>query len=261
MDRLGAATLAGLARAVRRPAYDRTKLTVGMAHLGVGAFHRCHQAEFTDDALGAEFGPWGEIGISIRPPLLSPMLVAQDGLYTRTLRDEGTTVLRAIGCLRETVDAQNDGEIAVAALAAPRISIVSMTVTEKGYCHKPATGLLDFDHPDIAHDLAGAGSPRSAPGVLVAALARRRESGAGGLTLMSCDNIPGNGKILRVWFRRWLNGVHPRWPTGSPRRSASPPRWSTASCRPPPRPISPSSPTPPASRIAPPWSANSSANG
>jgi fructuronate reductase len=196
MGRLGAASLAGLARTVRRPGYDRMRLVVGMAHLGVGAFHRCHQSEYTDDSLEAEFGPWGEIGINIRAPLLAPTLGAQDGLYTRTLRDEGVAESRVIGCLRETLDALDDTAPAIAALAAPRISIVTMTVTEKGYCHFPATGRLDFDHPDIAVDLQGKGSPRSVPGVLVAALDRRRQSGAGGLTLMSCDNIPGNGGIL-----------------------------------------------------------------
>jgi len=196
MGRLGAASLAGLARTIRRPSYDRTRLAVGMAHLGVGAFHRCHQSEYTDDALEAEFGPWGEVGISIRAPQLEPTLGAQGGLYTRTLRDEGRSELRVIGCMREVIDAQDDSNLAVTALAAPRISIVTMTVTEKGYCHFPATGALDLNHPDIVHDLADNGSPRSVPGVLVAALDRRRQSGAGGLTLMSCDNIPGNGKIL-----------------------------------------------------------------
>ena len=86
MARLAAATLAHLPPAIRRPRYDRAALAVGMAHLGVGAFHRCHQAEFTDDALEAEFGRWGIVGINLRPPRLGPMLGDQDGLYTRTLR-------------------------------------------------------------------------------------------------------------------------------------------------------------------------------
>src|SRR5712671_21748 len=100
MARLAAATLAHLPPAIRRPRYDRAALAVGMAHLGVGAFHRCHQAEFTDDALEAEPGPWGVIGINLRPPLLGPMLGAQDGLYSRALRRDGEVDLRIIGCLR-----------------------------------------------------------------------------------------------------------------------------------------------------------------
>src|SRR5882724_3474055 len=121
MARLGAATLALVPRAIRRPRYDRARLAIGMAHIGVGAFHRCHQAEFTDDALEAEFGPWGVVGINLRPPLLGPMLGAQDGLYSRALRQDGDVDLRIIGCLRAVVDAVSDGEGALAALASPDI--------------------------------------------------------------------------------------------------------------------------------------------
>lgn len=197
MARLGSGTLGGVPPTVRRPAYDRAALKVGMAHLGVGAFHRCHQSEFADDALEAEFGPWGEVGISIRAPRVEPTLGRQDGLYTRALRNEDEVELRVIGAMREVVDAQDDVERAITALADPRIAIVTMTVTEKGYCHRPATGQLDPDHPDILNDLAPGTVPRTVPGVLVEALRRRQKSGAGGVTLMSCDNIPANGRILR----------------------------------------------------------------
>src|SRR5882672_7488911 len=139
MARLAAATLAHLPPAIRRPRYDREALGIGMAHLGVGAFHRCHQAEFTDDALEAEFGRWGIVGINLRPPRLGPMLGDQDGLYTRTLRRDG------------------EAERALATLAAPDIALATLTVTEKAYCHHPATGRLDESHPDIVHDLAGRG--------------------------------------------------------------------------------------------------------
>ncbi len=210
MPRLGAATLASVAPAVRRPGYEREHLRVGIAHLGVGAFHRCHQAEFTDDALAVAAGPWGVIGINLREPFLGPVLGAQDGLYTRTLRDEDAADVRVIGCLRETVDAQDDAEAAIGALAAPRIAIVSLTVTEKGYCHRPATGEIDPANADIVHDLAHEASPpRSVPGVLVEALRRRRDSGAGPLTLMSCDNIPANGRILRNVVTAFARERHP----------------------------------------------------
>jgi fructuronate reductase len=197
MARLGAGTLKDVPPTIRRPGYDRDKLAVSMAHLGVGAFHRCHQAEFTDDALEAEFGPWGEVGINIREPALAPTLGAQDGLYTRTLRDGDQAETRVIGCLREVVDAQTNPGLAVAALAAPRIQLATMTITEKGYCHFPATGAIDPAHPDIVHDLARDAKPRSVPGVLVEALRQRRDVKAGPITLMSCDNIPSNDRILR----------------------------------------------------------------
>jgi fructuronate reductase len=198
--RLNATTLPMLPSAVRRPAYDRDGLAIGMAHIGVGAFHRCHQAEFTDDALETRFGDWGVIGINLRPPRLADSLAAQDHLYTRTLRDRGNAQRRVIGCLRETIDVENEetSEAAVAALASPRIAVVTMTLTEKGYCHVPATGALDDAHPDVRHDLAGPAMPRTALGLLTAALDRRRRAGHGGVTLVSCDNIPSNGAILRA---------------------------------------------------------------
>jgi fructuronate reductase len=198
MRRLSAATLASINRNVRVPAYDRARLGVGMAHLGLGAFHRCHQGEYTDDMLEARGGDWGVVGINLRAPRLAETLGAQDGLYARRLRDDsGIDECRIIGCIRAIVDAQEDSALALAALADPRIKVVTLTITEKGYCHIPATGALDDRHPDIVHDLAHRGAPRSAPGIIMAALERRRLAGAGGISLLSCDNIPANGKILR----------------------------------------------------------------
>jgi fructuronate reductase len=198
MRRLSAATLEDLRRDVRRPRYDRCEVGVGMAHIGVGAFHRCHQAEFTDDMLEARGGDWAVVGINLRPPSLSASLGSQNGLYARRLRDDsGVDECRVIGCLREIIDAQDNPAPAIAALAESRIRAVTLTITEKGYCHIPATGALDAAHPDIVHDVAHPEAPRSAPGVLVAALERRRLAGAPGLTLLSCDNIPSNGAILR----------------------------------------------------------------
>jgi fructuronate reductase len=172
MRRLAATTLGDLNSGVRLPAYDWRQIGIGMAHIGIGAFHRCHQAEFTDDMLEARGGDWGVVGVNLRPPLLGSSLGAQDGLYTRRLRDDsGVDNRRIIGCLRELVDAQNDSAPAVAALADPRIRAVTLTITEKGYCHIPATGALDPAHPDILHDLEHPEAPHSAPGVIVAALA------------------------------------------------------------------------------------------
>src|SRR6478609_2754069 len=117
MDRLSQSNLSRLPASIRRPAYDRAALGIGMAHLGVGAFHRCHQAEFTDDALEADFGRWGIVGINLRPPRLAAMLGEQDGLYTRTLRRDGEAELRVIGCLRDVVDGEQAPERALATLA------------------------------------------------------------------------------------------------------------------------------------------------
>jgi fructuronate reductase len=197
MRRLGSATLSEANSGVRRPAYDWRGVGIGMAHLGVGAFHRCHQAEYTDDMLEARGGDWGIVGVNLRPPLLVGALGVQDGLYARRLRDDsGVDECRIIGCIRQTIDAQDDSALAIAALANPRIKVVTLTITEKGYCHIPATGALDDKHSDIVHDLRRPDAPHSAPAILVAALERRRLAGAAGLTLLSCDNIPSNGAIL-----------------------------------------------------------------
>lgn len=196
MARLNGQTLASLSATVRRPAYDRDQLAVGMAHLGVGAFHRCHQAEFTDDMLEQRFGDWGVVGINLRPPSLGETLGAQDGLYSRTLRHGSESQTRVIGCIRRVIDGSGDVATALEALAAANVSVVTATITEKGYCHVPASGQLDEHHPDVVHDLASPSQPRSAVGLLVEALDRRRRSHGTGLTLISCDNIPSNGRIL-----------------------------------------------------------------
>lgn len=193
---LDPATLGAIPAAVRRPAYDRDALAVGMAHVGVGAFHRCHQGEFTDDLLGERFDRWGVVGINIREPRLADTLKPQDGLYTRLLREDDRVDARVIGCMVSTVDAQDDAGAALDVLASPDIEVVTLTVTEKGYCHKPASGLLDEASPDIAHDLANPAQPRSLPGILATALERRMQSHGRPVTLVSCDNIPSNGAIL-----------------------------------------------------------------
>ncbi len=195
-DELRPGLLRRLPGCVRHPAYDRHALTAGMAHLGVGAFHRCHQAEFTDDALEQRLDRWGVIGINIRPPRLGDTLAPQGGLYTRLLRDGDKVDARVIGALLAVVDSQDSAEPALATLASAEIDVVTMTVTEKGYCHQPATGQIDPGHPDIVHDLAHPDRPRSVPGLVLAAIERRMQSHGQPISFVSCDNIPSNGAIL-----------------------------------------------------------------
>jgi fructuronate reductase len=199
--RLGPALLGRLPPALRRPAYDRAKLKPGMAHIGVGAFHRSHQAEYTEDLLEARFGPWGSIGINVHPPALAETLGRQDGLYTRLIREGDRMEARVVGSICAVVDSVQDSAPALAVLARPYIHAVTMTVTEKGYCHRPSTGALDLGHPDIAHDLAHPQNPRSLPGLLVRALELRMASHGRPLTLLSCDNIPANGILLGTVVR------------------------------------------------------------
>ncbi len=199
MDRLAPSHLAKLSGTIRGPRYDRSALRVGWAHVGVGAFHRCHQAEFCDDMLEAKFGDWGIVGVNVAPPRLDALLTPQDGLYSRTLSQGDRRETRIVGAIKRVIDAADtaSAETAVSALASPDIKVVTMTVTEKGYCVIPATGALDVENPALRADLEGAAPPRTLLGLLARALERRMQDGVRGPTLVSCDNIPSNGERLR----------------------------------------------------------------
>jgi len=175
--------------------YDRATVTPGIVHLGIGAFHRAHMAVYVDDILAQE-PSWGIIGASLRRPDTKDALAPQDCLYTVAIRDAAGTKARVIGSILDVLDANSQRPELIVAMADPRIRIVSLTVTEKGYCHDPATGNLDARHPDIIADLANPAAPVSAPGLIVRALELRREAGNAPFTVMSCDNLPSNGKTV-----------------------------------------------------------------
>lgn len=201
MTRLTVENLAGLKAGVRRPAYDRSRLTPGIVHLGLGAFARGHLCEYTEDALELDFGAWGVTGASLQRPDQRDRLAPQDGLYTLLKRAPAGPELRIIGCIGEVLVAPESPAALIVRIAAPETRIVSLTVTEKGYCHDPATGKLKADHPDIIHDLANPLAPRSAVGIIVAGLKARRAAGLGPFTALSCDNLPHNGGVLRGLVR------------------------------------------------------------
>jgi len=201
VTRLSPATLSGLPAGIRRPAYDRSRLTPGIVHLGLGAFARGHLAEYTEDALEIRFGAWGIVGASLQRPDQRDRLKPQEGLYTLLKRAPAGPELRIIGSVLDVLVAPESPAALVARLAAPETRIVSLTVTEKGYCHDPATGRLKADHPDIVHDLANPATPRSAVGMLVAGLKARRDAGLGPFTALCCDNLPSNGHVLRRLVR------------------------------------------------------------
>ncbi|MEN4922502.1 mannitol dehydrogenase family protein [Achromobacter spanius] len=201
--RLHAAGLPALPAEVGRPGYDRSALRPGIVHLGLGAFARAHLAAVNDAALraGADTG-WGICGVSLRQPDTRDALAPQDGLYALSLRSADEhgrprQQLGVVGCLLEILVAPEDPQAVLARIASPDTRIVSVTVTEKGYCHDPASGRLNLAHPDIVHDLAQPQAPRSAIGFLVRGLQRRRSAGLGPVTLMSLDNLPANGRLLR----------------------------------------------------------------
>jgi fructuronate reductase len=196
MPRLSSRTLADLPEGVTKPAYDREKVTAGIVHLGIGAFHRAHMAVYVDDLL-KENSDWAIIGASLRRPDTKEALEPQDGLYTVAIRDAAGTRPRIIGSILEVLDANSEREELLALMASPGIRIVSLTVTEKGYCHDPATGELDPKHPVVVHDLTNPAAPRSAAGMIVEALERRKAAGVAPFTVMSCDNLPSNGETTR----------------------------------------------------------------
>jgi fructuronate reductase len=166
-----------------------------MVHLGVGAFHRSHAAVYVDSILPIDPG-WGIIGASLRRPDTRDALQGQDFLYTLAVRSAKGTETRVIGSLLDVLDANTQRNELLRAMADPRIRIVSLTVTEKGYCHDPASGSLDPSHPEIIHDLAQPEAPVSALGLIVRALELRRLAGVAPFTVLCCDNLPSNGRTV-----------------------------------------------------------------
>ena len=191
--RLSNANLDRLPGHVHRPGYDRARVTPGIVHLGVGAFHRAHQAVVIDDLLAGGATDWGIVGASLRNPDTHDALAPQDGLYTVAIQSGAATEHRVVGSIMKTEVAKANPARLIARMADPATRIVSLTITEKGYCHRPQTGELDERHPDIVHDLENPDAPRSAAGFIVAALSRRKASGAAPFTLLCCDNLPANG--------------------------------------------------------------------
>lgn len=194
-DALSLKTLGRLPEAMR-PGYDPAAARIGVVHLGVGAFHRAHQAEVLDERLAAGEAGWAICGASLRSPETSRALEPQDGLYALAVRSGEGERIKVIGSLRRLLVAPADPEALLKAMADPAVRIVTLTVTEKGYCHDPATGELREDHPDILADLADPSRPRSAPGFLVEALRRRKAEGVAPFTVLCCDNLPSNGRTV-----------------------------------------------------------------
>ena len=180
----------------RTPRYDRTTATAGVVHLGIGAFHRAHQAVAFDTLLGQGRDGYAVIGASLRSADVAQQLNPQDGLYgVLTLADDQAGY-RVIGAVREVLVAPRDPAALLARMADPRTRIVTLTVTEKGYCRRPADSTLDLAHPDIRHDLEHPRQPRSAIGFLMAMLEARFAAGLPAPVILSCDNLPHNGRLL-----------------------------------------------------------------
>jgi mannitol 2-dehydrogenase len=203
VPRLRAAALPELPAAVDTPRYDRGRVRVGIVHLGVGGFHRSHQAAYLDTLMNrGEALDWGICGVGVLPAdrRMRDVLTAQDHLWTLLVRHpDGEVDARVIGSMVEYLLAPDDPGAVIERMTDPAVRIVSLTVTEGGY-NITADGGFDAGNPDIVADLAAPESPRTAFGLVTEALRRRRDRGTAPFTVLSCDNVPGNGDVARRSF-------------------------------------------------------------
>ena len=205
---LDGAALRILPAAVRRPDYDTAALQCGIVHLGVGAFHRAHQAVYTEEAIRQGGGNWGIIGVALRHAQVPETLTRQDNFYTvETLAD--APEYRVVGALRRALTAGTQRTEVLNALTSPMTHIVTLTVTEKGYCLGP-NGELNLAHPEIAADLQHPSQPTSSIGWLAAALSARFETHQTPLTVISCDNLKRNGARLGEAVSAFLDRTKPQ---------------------------------------------------
>jgi fructuronate reductase len=209
--RLSEASLHAVRSGTILPTYDRGATRFGIVHIGPGAFHRAHQAYYADTLLHSD-KRWAISALSLRSTTLRDALGAQQGLYT--LVELGAAPrARIIGAIRELLVGPADAERAFARMTSRDTRIVSMTVTEKGYC-LDARNQLDLGNPDIAHDLANPHAPRSTIGWIVEGLKRRRAAGIAPFVVLSCDNLPDNGAVLHralAEFARTSDADLARW--------------------------------------------------
>ena len=199
--RLNQQNLSRLPDDIARPTYDRAAVTAGIVHVGVGGFHRSHAAWYTDRLLaGPDASEWGICGVGLfeGDRRIANVLREQDHLYTLMVKHpDGRIEHRVIGSLVDFLLAVDDPAAVIDRMADPHTKIVSLTITEGGYNFDAATGTFNFDHPDVQHELAHPGQPRTVFGYLTAALRQRRASGHDAFTVQSCDNVQHNGHVAR----------------------------------------------------------------
>jgi len=201
MTQLNPDTVGSLPANVPVPGYDRSRITTGIVHFGVGGFHRAHQAMYVDQLMErGQALDWGICGVGVLPSdrRMKEVMDAQGGLYTLVVKHpDGTFEPRVIGSIVDYLFAPDDPEAVVERMADERTRIVSLTVTEGGYNFHAVTGEFDPSTPAVAADLQPGAVPRTTFGLITEALRRRRERGIAPFTVLSCDNIQGNGEVAR----------------------------------------------------------------
>jgi mannitol 2-dehydrogenase len=198
---LATRSLQSLNAQVATPSYDRTRVRTGIVHLGVGGFHRSHQAVYLDRLMAEGRAlDWGICGVGVLPVdrTMQEVMTAQDCLFTLAVKHpDGSLDARVVGSIVEYLFAPDDPEAVVAKMADPATRIVSLTVTEGGYNASAVTGEFDGSNPGVVNDLQPGAALRTSFGLVVEALVRRREEGIAPFTVVSCDNIPHNGDLAR----------------------------------------------------------------
>jgi mannitol 2-dehydrogenase len=195
------------------PAYDRSKIKTGIVHIGIGGFHRSHEAFYTDQML-QHYGAteWGICGVALLDTDIKIFnaLADQDGLYTLMITEpDGTLTVRVIGSVTEYLFAPANPDAVIQKMASPDIKIITLTITEGGYNFSAATGEFQIDEPLIQWDLKNPENPKTVFGYITQALKRRRERGIPGLTIQSCDNIQKNGDLLKRMLLSYVNEAEP----------------------------------------------------
>ena len=201
MIQLDRTALSRLPSPIQRPRFDPAAVRAGIVHLGLGGFHRAHMARYTHDLFERrpDMMQWGIVGGGLMPgdKRMADSLLPQDRLYTLVERSGTDETMTVIGSLAGVIFAGDSSAALLDAIDSPDIRIVSLTVTENGYCLNRSTKRLDLQHPLISHDVAHPEEPRSAIGIIVEACRRRRAADAAPFTALSCDNIQHNGEVLR----------------------------------------------------------------
>lgn len=197
------------ARGLILPAYNRAELTTGIVHLGIGAFHRAHQAVYIDDILARGDKRWSILGASLRSPSVYQKLAPQDNLFTVQLCDSAHQSVRLVGSIGGALVARENPSALIEAMAHPDVRLVTLTITEKGYKLDPGTGGLLEDDAEIAHDYQNPDNPVTALGFMFAALAERRRRGLKPFTVLSCDNLSENGARTRAALLSFADRVDP----------------------------------------------------
>jgi mannitol 2-dehydrogenase len=210
---LRTSTLEQIGARVPVPSYDRSQVTAGIVHIGVGGFHRAHEAMYLDRLMNeGKALDWGIAGVGVMPfdRRIADVLTAQDGLYTLVVKHpDGSFEPRVIGSIVEFLYAPDDPEAVIEKMAAESTRIVSLTVTEGGYNIHAVTGEFDLANPDVQHDLAPDAVPKTSFGLVTEALRRRRERGVAPFTVMSCDNLQGNGHLSQRVFTAFARARDP----------------------------------------------------